>query len=425
MQERGYELRRVDVRIKLVDEAPLYSDRPITSPDMAIDVMRKALAEMDREYCAVVNMDVSGRPLNFNVVSVGDLNQTVAPMQNIFKAAILSNAHSIMMFHNHPDGTLTPSRADLITTSKLIEAGNLMNISVKDHIIIGGGTGEFYSMRQNHGGMFPDKASYPEHTVEPTVKLAERVVAYKEKLFMNVTDYAATKDVDVHIINGYISAHRDEFQGHIARNKKSAALDDWARKKLDDYIATRPNKGVRFHRFERKVKEMDIMEKLQDKDRELLPKEVDEVLNRKLDFYVPTNVGNMPIRDYVEMRAWETGFDSYADMRKEGIGVSMSVSSLSLEDGSPIMGDSELGVDVPDMREGFDDMDAVSTSQPSMNVHKSRVSKVKHYSSATKNDEIENMKETEERLSEDYIKNTEIDLMEDPDFDDFDELEKD
>ena len=327
MQERGYELRRVDVRIKLVDEAPLYSNRPITSPDMAIDVMRKALSEMDREYCAVVNMDVSGRPLNFNVVSVGDLNQTVAPMQNIFKAAILSNAHSIMMFHNHPDGTLTPSRADLITTSKLIEAGNLMNIPVKDHIIIGGGTGEFYSMRQNHGGMFPDKASYPEHTVEPTVKLAERVVAYKEKLFMNVTDYAAAKDVDVHIINGYISAHRDEFQGHIARNKKSAALDDWARKKLDDYIATRPDKGVRFHRFERKVKEMDIMEKLQDKDRELLPKEVDEVLNRKLDFYVPTNVGNMPIRDYVEMRAWETGFDSYADMRKEGIGVSMSVSS--------------------------------------------------------------------------------------------------
>ena len=149
------------------------------------------------------------------------------------------------------------------------------------------------------------------------------------------------------------------------------------------------------------------------------------MLNRKLDFYVPTNVGNMPIRDYVEMRAWETGFDSYADMRKEGIGVSMSVSSLSLEDGSPIMGDSELGVDVPDMREGFDDMDAVSNAQPSMNVHKSRVSKVKHYSSATKNDEIENMKETEERLSEDYIKNTGIDLMEDPDFDDFDELEKD
>ena len=180
MQERGYELRRVDVRIKLVDEAPLYSNRPITSPDMAIDVMRKALSEMDREYCAVVNMDVSGRPLNFNVVSVGDLNQTVAPMQNIFKAAILSNAHSIMMFHNHPDGALTPSRADLITTSKLIEAGNLMNIPVKDHIIIGGGTGEFYSMRQNHGGMFPDRASYPEHTVEPTVKLAERVVAYKE-----------------------------------------------------------------------------------------------------------------------------------------------------------------------------------------------------------------------------------------------------
>ncbi len=423
MQERGYELRRVDVRIKLVDEAPLYSNKPITSPDMAIEVMRKALSEMDREYCAVVNMDVSGRPINFNVVSVGDLNQTAAPMQNIFKSAILSNAHSIMMFHNHPDGNLNPSRADLITTSKLIEAGNLMNIPVKDHIIIGGGTGEFYSMRQNHGGMFPDRSAYPQHPAEPTVKLAERIVEYKERIFMNVTDYASSKDVDVHIINGYISAHRDEFKGHIARNKNAAALDDFARKQLDEYIATRPDKGVRFHRFERQVKEMDIMEKLQDKNRELKPNEVDEVLDRKLDFYVPTNTGHMPVRDFVELRAWEAGYDSYADLRRAGMGVSLSVASLSFDDGSPVMGDSELGVDVPDMREGFDDMDVVSNAQPSLNRHKSRASKVKHYSIPTKNDEIENMKEIEERLSEDKL--SEIDMLDDTEFDELDEMEID
>ncbi len=423
MQEGGYELRRVDVRIKLVDEAPLYSNRPITSPDMAIEVMRKALSEMDREYCAVVNMDVSGRPINFNVVSVGDLNQTAAPMQNIFKSAILSNAHSIMMFHNHPDGNLNPSRADLITTSKLIEAGNLMNIPVKDHIIIGGGTGEFYSMRQNHVGMFPDRSSYPIQPAEPTVKLAERMAAYKEHLFMNVADYAAAKDVDVHIINGYISAHRDEFKGHIARNKNAAALDDFARKQLDEYIATRPDKGVRFHRFERKVKEMDIMEKLKDQDGELLPKDIDELLDRKIDVYVPSNMGSIPLRDYCEIKADSAGYGSYASMRRDGIGVGMKVSQLSFDDGSPSLGDSELGVDVPDMREGFDDMDAVSTAQPSMNVHKSRVSKVKHYSIPTKNDEIENMKEIEERLSEDKL--SEIDMLDDPDFDDLDELEID
>ena len=423
MQEGGYELRRVDVRIKLVDEAPLYSNRPITSPDMAIEVMRKALSEMDREYCAVVNMDVSGRPINFNVVSVGDLNQTAAPMQNIFKSAILSNAHSIMMFHNHPDGNLNPSRADLITTSKLIEAGNLMNIPVKDHIIIGGGTGEFYSMRQNHGGMFPDRSSYPIQPAEPTVKLAERMAAYKEHLFMNVADYAAAKDVDVHIINGYISAHRDEFKGHIARNKNAAALDDFARKQLDEYIATRPDKGVRFHRFERKVKEMDIMEKLKDQDGELLPKDIDELLDRKIDVYVPSNMGSIPLRDYCEIKADSSGYGSYASMRRDGIGVGMKVSQLSFDDGSPSLGDSELGVDVPDMREGFDDMDAVSTAQPSMNVHKPRVSKVKHYSIPTKNDEIENMKEIEERLSEDKL--SEIDMLDDPDFDDLDELEID
>ena len=149
------------------------------------------------------------------------------------------------------------------------------------------------------------------------------------------------------------------------------------------------------------------------------------MLDRNLPYYVPTNQGHMPVRDYVEYKAWTVGYDSYSDMRRAGMGVSLSVKSLTLEDGSPEQGDSELGVDVPDMREGFDDRDSVSTAQPSMNVHKSRVTKVKHYSIPTKNDEHENMREIEDRLSEGPNKVAEVDLLDDPDFDDFDELEMD
>ena len=74
--------------------------------------------------------------------------------------------------------------------------------------------------------------------------------------FMNIAKYASKKGVDVHIINGYISAHRDEFKGHIAKDKNAAALDSYAREKMDAYLQNRPDKGPRFHRFDRKEEEM-------------------------------------------------------------------------------------------------------------------------------------------------------------------------
>ena len=87
-----YELKQVKVRLRLAEEDPIYSTEQITSPDKAADVMSKVLAQMDREYCCVVNIDAGGHPINFNVVSMGDVNQTLVPVQNVFKSAILSNA---------------------------------------------------------------------------------------------------------------------------------------------------------------------------------------------------------------------------------------------------------------------------------------------------------------------------------------------
>jgi len=112
------------------------------SPEDAARVMADALAMMDREYCCVVNLDNRNRPINYNVVSIGDVNSAIVPIQNVFKSAILSNAAGIMLFRNHPSGELTPSREDEILTEKLIYAGKIMNINVVDHIIVGGNEGK-------------------------------------------------------------------------------------------------------------------------------------------------------------------------------------------------------------------------------------------------------------------------------------------
>ena len=152
-----YELQQVKVRLKLAEAEPLYSTEQITTPDKAAEIMAQALAQMDREYCCVVNLDGANHPINFNVVSIGDVNQAHVPIQNVFKSAILSNAASIMMFHNHPSGSTHASKEDIEVTKKLIEAGRIMNIPVLDHIIVAGGSAEHFSFRDNNPEMFDVK----------------------------------------------------------------------------------------------------------------------------------------------------------------------------------------------------------------------------------------------------------------------------
>ena len=159
-----YELKQVHVRLKLAEVEPLYSTEQITTPDKAVSVMAQALSQLDREYCCVVNLDAAKHPINFNIVSIGDVNQAQVPIQNVFKSAILSNAEGIMMFHNHPSGSLQASRGDIEVTKRLVEAGKIMNIPVIDHIIVAGGAAEnriprHFSFRENRPDMFEEKSA--------------------------------------------------------------------------------------------------------------------------------------------------------------------------------------------------------------------------------------------------------------------------
>ena len=160
-----YKLKGIEVRLKVKEGTSLYSTEPITSQEDAVRVMAEAMAELDREYVCVVNLDNRCRPINYNVVSIGTINQCPVAVSNIFKSAILSNAGSIIMLHSHPSGDVTPSKEDFLITKGLVEAGKIMNIPVVDHIIIGGGTGKRFSFR-NETDMI--KSSDMTATREPT-----------------------------------------------------------------------------------------------------------------------------------------------------------------------------------------------------------------------------------------------------------------
>ena len=179
------------VAIRMVEQPPLYSNEPMNNSDVAIRVMNEFLSQMDRELFCIVNLQADLTPINMNIVSVGSLNEALINPREIFKSAILSNAHSMMLIHNHPSGNLTPSTSDIQTTARMQELGELMGISLVDHIITGR-NGNYYSFRDK--GEFPDSRVRFSTRVED-IDLTKGMVTEATAPYEEVTDTKEKGDV--------------------------------------------------------------------------------------------------------------------------------------------------------------------------------------------------------------------------------------
>ena len=137
------------VRIKLIDDTPLFGNELIQSADDAIFLMQKELRNCDRETFCALHLNAKGKPLSMSVVSIGELNSTLVHPREVFKASILSNASAVIFMHNHPSGELTPSEEDKKATKRLEMAGQILGIPVVDHIIVGENKENYYSFHAN------------------------------------------------------------------------------------------------------------------------------------------------------------------------------------------------------------------------------------------------------------------------------------
>ena len=135
------------VSIKMIKESSfLYQTRQILSPNDAYEMIKEQIAGLDREQFIIACLNTKHEPTNITVVSVGSLNKAIVHPREVFKTAILSNAASIMAFHNHPSGDTTPSEPDIQLTHRLVEAGEILGIKLLDHLIIGDGS--FTSLKE-------------------------------------------------------------------------------------------------------------------------------------------------------------------------------------------------------------------------------------------------------------------------------------
>lgn len=126
------------VSIKMVRESTtLYGKRKIGSPSDAAEIGRMFIGDSDREELIVCCLDTKNQPNAISVVSIGSLNSSIVHPRELFKVAILANAASIIIFHNHPSGDQSPSSEDINITHRLKECGKILGIELTDHIIIG------------------------------------------------------------------------------------------------------------------------------------------------------------------------------------------------------------------------------------------------------------------------------------------------
>ena len=135
------------VQVSMVKE--IYVNNPAyrCSEDVAnSEIVEKELRGSDREKFICVHFNTQNQIISYEVVSMGSLTCSIVHPREVFKAAILANAASVLFMHNHPSGNTEPSIDDIEATKRLCKAGSILGINVLDHLIIT--TADYLSFRQ-------------------------------------------------------------------------------------------------------------------------------------------------------------------------------------------------------------------------------------------------------------------------------------
>jgi DNA repair protein RadC len=122
----------------------------ISSPREVANLVMMEMGLLDQEELRVVLLDTKNYVVKITRLYTGSLNMAIVRVGEIFREPIRSNAASIILIHNHPSGDPTPSREDISLTEAVVQAGDLLNIDVLDHLIIGRNT--FASLKERRLG---------------------------------------------------------------------------------------------------------------------------------------------------------------------------------------------------------------------------------------------------------------------------------
>jgi DNA repair protein RadC len=128
----------IELGRRLALERP--DERPrIQSPEDIAAILSSEMAALDQEELRVVLLNTKNEVVKFVTVYRGSVNAAQIRVAEVFKEAIRLNVPSLVVVHNHPSGDPTPSSDDVAVTRELVKAGQLLDVEVLDHLVIGDG----------------------------------------------------------------------------------------------------------------------------------------------------------------------------------------------------------------------------------------------------------------------------------------------
>lgn len=121
---------------KRMDLEPELKDFDIKNPQSVVKAISASIKDKAKEHFKLILLNARNKILGISTISIGSLNASIVHPREVFKDAIMHNAYSVVLAHNHPSGDPEPSEDDLAMTRRLIETGKILGIEVIDHIII-------------------------------------------------------------------------------------------------------------------------------------------------------------------------------------------------------------------------------------------------------------------------------------------------
>lgn len=128
-----------EVKLQYHCQQPVGSFPTVSSPQEAVEVLRGIWDPgqiMLNEQFIVLLLNNAKKCLGWCKISSGGATATIVDPAAVLRVAILSNATSILLAHNHPSGNTTPSQADKNLTDRITKSGKMLGITLEDHIIL-------------------------------------------------------------------------------------------------------------------------------------------------------------------------------------------------------------------------------------------------------------------------------------------------
>lgn len=127
----------------------------IDDPAVAAAVLMEDLGFQPVEKAAFLALDIKHKLIARQVVHIGAKAECSLHPAEVFSAALKLGASRILVAHNHPSGSLEPSKEDILVTEHLVKSGQVLGIPVLDHLVIG--NWDWLSIRQSHSHLWADQ----------------------------------------------------------------------------------------------------------------------------------------------------------------------------------------------------------------------------------------------------------------------------